>query len=703
MEREKITIYLAELAHNGFGLSLNTIPLGIGSVGAYSKNKYGNQIEIRLFRQFEDLMNAISDLPPHIVGLGYFTWNDNLTLAALKCVREISPDTLIVLGGLNITIKGWENTTNNVTSKKRKPCDEYARKYDFTLLNNNADIDIIVHGDGEVPFSNIIEKMMDSANRLQVKSQPIDGCTTLVDGNLLAGKVVSPLLDLDVIPSPYIMGLYAELFERYQLVPQVESVRGCPYNCTYCTIGGNINKLRKHSLEYIKEEILFLKDNSPNRILRIADSNWGILKRDVELAEFIRELHNSTGYPSSLRVYYAEKGPFENVRRMAKTLKTLLPLNMSFQTLTKEVLKNVKRQNMPISKVKEMVKFAHSNNISVSTELISGLPGETYQSFRDVFLETVKLNFDSVYVGTLYLTKGAELYTDRARKQYGLKTKYVLLGNNITKLNSRYVIDADEVVTESNRISLNDFWGLHKFNFFIFSCYGAAFLKEIIMHCINYQITPLDLYDELCERPDCYPFFNEIADKYMTTVKTKYFDTREELEEAVSKTIKKNGNINEFSVYRQCFYRLGRIASSRYKHLFISDFVKSARSIYDKNRNKNEDDKFHSILDMLGDLAIDVIISPLEEVKKEIVRSYNYDLITWAKDDYKKPLSGYNLKKTRRFSLCVRNINEHRELSNKTKGWGDLEKYAFYFTTVVSSNMRRLIKYTHREDSAIIE
>ena len=694
MEKDKITIYLAELAHNGFGLSMNTIPLGIGNVGAYSKNKFGNQIEISLFRQFEDLMDAISYLPPHILGFGYFKWNDNLTLAALKYVRKFVPNTLIVLGGANITFEGWEYPTNNTTSIKRKLCAENAREYDFSLLSNNPDIDIIVHGDGEIPFSNVLRKITDCANRLKLKSQPIDGCSSLVDGQLLTGKAVTPLFDLDDIPSPYTMGLYKELFERYQLVPQVETVRGCPYKCTYCTIGGNINALRKHSLEYVKEEILYLKEKSPNKILRIADSNWGILKRDVELAEFIRELHDTSGYPSSLRVYYAEKGPFENVRKMAKTLKTLLPLNMSFQTLTKEVLKNVKRQNMPIPQVKKMVEFAHANDIAVSTELISGLPGETYASFRNVFLQTVKLNFDSVYVGTLYLTKGSELYVDKAREQFGLKTKYALLGNDVTKVNSRYVFEADEVVTESKTLPLNDFWGLHKFNFFIFSCYGAGFLKEIIMHCINYQITPLHIYDEFCANPDRYPFFNEIAAKYEATVKTKYFDTKEELEKAITKTIKENGNVDELSIYRQFFYYLGKIVSSKHKQLLISDFVKSASSIFDKNGNKNVDDKFHSILDMISDLAIDIIISPLEDVKQEIIRQFQYDLVAWAKDDYRKPLSKYSLKEVRKFSLYIRNVNEHRELINRTKGWDDLEKYLLYFTTVVSSNMRRLITYT---------
>jgi len=697
MKKNKLLIYLAELAHNGFGLSLNTVPLGIGCVGAYSKKIFGDEIELRLFRQIEDLMSALSDHPPHIVGFGYFTWNDNLTLAASARVKELSPDSLIVLGGLNISFEGWENSDNylnSVGSRKRKLCAQCARDYDLTLLRNHPEVDVIVHGDGEVPFTNVVRTFMDSRDRLEVRSKQIGGCSALLEGQLVTGKPVTPLLDLDVIPSPYLTGLFSEFLVRFQLVPQIETVRGCPYDCTYCTIGGNINTLRKHSLEYAKEEILFLRDNSPNRVLRIADSNWGILRRDVELAEFIRELHDTSGYPSSLRVYYAEKGPFENVRRMAEKLKALLPFNMSFQTLTEEVLSNIKRKNMPISKVKEIVEFAHNNNITASTELISGLPGETYESFKNVFQEVVELNFDSVYVGNLYLTKNSDLYTEIARKRYGIRTMYALLGNDVTQVSSRYVFEVDEVVVESNTMSVDDFWELHKFNFFIFSCYGAAFLKEIIMHCLNHEITALDLYDELFGIPDKYPFFNRISMDYLENVKTKYFDTREELGNAITKSVRENGSINEFSIYRQFFYYLGTVLSEKNKQRFVAEFVKAARSIYDRKGKDSAEDAFTNILDLLANLETEVIISPLEDAHKESVTRFSYDVVAWAKDNYEKPLLEYRLNEPMEFCLSIRNRDEHRDLYERAKGLDKIEKYLLYFTTVVSSNMRRFINYS---------
>ena len=96
---------------------------------------------------------------------------------------------------------------------------------------------------------------------------------------------------------------------------------------------------------------------------------------------------------------------------------------------------------------------------------------------------------------------------------------------------------------------------------------------------------------------------------------------------------------------------------------------------------------------MLCNLALDIIIPPMEEIKEEVVREGKYDLVAWAREGYRKPLSEYILEESTDFSLYVRNIEEHRDLFTLAKDWEKAEKYVFYFTTVVSSNMRRFITY----------
>jgi radical SAM superfamily enzyme YgiQ (UPF0313 family) len=437
--KRKTIIYLAELAHDGFGLSLRTFPLGLGTVGSYINSTFPDTLDLRLFRTFGDLLAAIKQKKPDIVGFGYFSWNDCLTLVASRTVREMCPDSLIVFGGANISPYGQEKTSGfpfASTSQEpiRPPIPVCPPSQGFTwpvyddlqLLVHFPNIDVIVHGDGEIPMVDLVKTYMATGDRLAVKKAAVAGCSSLVDGLIVQGPAPEILYDLDRIPSPYSSGLFKGFMDQYKLLPQIETTRGCPYRCTFCTVGLNEGKMRKHSFEYSKEEILYLKNNYPNTVLRIADPNWGIAKKDVELAQFLHDLREQTGYPSSLRVYYSAGGPFENIKSMALLMKEILPLNMSFQSLNLDTLKTIKRGNMPMSKVREMVTHARANGIATSTELISGLPKESLASFKNSFLTAVKLRLDSVYMGALYLIKGSELYTAEDRKNYKFRTKFAL-------------------------------------------------------------------------------------------------------------------------------------------------------------------------------------------------------------------------------------------------------------------------------------
>ncbi|MCK5614974.1 hypothetical protein KAR91_74620, partial [Candidatus Pacearchaeota archaeon] len=92
-------IFLADLQNSYFRYLRNSIPLGMGYVAAYLKKRFGNSIEIHLFRQFEEIYEALKDKTPDIAAFGSYCWNTMLTLNAAKYIRERCPDTVIAIGG----------------------------------------------------------------------------------------------------------------------------------------------------------------------------------------------------------------------------------------------------------------------------------------------------------------------------------------------------------------------------------------------------------------------------------------------------------------------------------------------------------------------------------------------------------------------------------------------------------------------------
>ena len=50
-----LKIYLADLTYNTVAISTEAMPLNIGLIASYCKNKFGNKVEIKLFKYIDKL------------------------------------------------------------------------------------------------------------------------------------------------------------------------------------------------------------------------------------------------------------------------------------------------------------------------------------------------------------------------------------------------------------------------------------------------------------------------------------------------------------------------------------------------------------------------------------------------------------------------------------------------------------------------
>jgi len=96
----------------------------------------------------------------------------------------------------------------------------------------------------------------------------------------------------------------------------------------------------------------------------------------------------------------------------------------SLQSMNPDVLKAIKRTNLNGAQLDNIVDDARKIGINVNTEMIVGLPEETYESWKTGICELLKDDF-IVESYPLALLQNSEMNNPKYKEQYGIKTKTV--------------------------------------------------------------------------------------------------------------------------------------------------------------------------------------------------------------------------------------------------------------------------------------
>ena len=118
----------------------------------------------------------------------------------------------------------------------------------------------------------------------------------------------------------------------------------------FCVSGKNRGKLRGYPLEQVREELIYVAKkyaDRPHMTMFLADENFGILKRDEEVAEMIKQCHIDYGFPESL-FFYNDKRFTETSRKIIEILGPInhIGLALALQSENPETLKAINRRNV---------------------------------------------------------------------------------------------------------------------------------------------------------------------------------------------------------------------------------------------------------------------------------------------------------------------------------------------------------------------
>jgi hypothetical protein len=203
-----------------------------------------------------------------------------------------------------------------------------------------------------------------------------------------------------------------------------ETNRGCPFSCTFCDWGSAVtSKVYQFEINRLYREIEWFADHKIEFIF-CADANFGILPRDLDIASYAAKTKETRGYPKALSVQNT-KNATERAYRVQKTLADAglnKGVTISLQSMDAETLKAVKRANISTGSFQELQRRFTRDKIETYSDMILGLPGETYDSFADGVATLIENGqHNRIQFNNLSILPNAEMGDPEYQKKYGMR------------------------------------------------------------------------------------------------------------------------------------------------------------------------------------------------------------------------------------------------------------------------------------------
>jgi len=333
-----------------------------------------------------EIVRAVLRTDSDIYAVSCYVWNMGLVRKLVAALRAARPQAHIILGGPQVM--------------------HHAGRY----LDPSDPWTVVCNGEGEQTFTAYLGELTESSPDLS----RVEGIS-FADGSggLITTAERPRIADLNLIPSPYLGSLFGPEYS----VAMLETNRGCPYHCGFCYWGAATNdRVYRFDEERVRDEMSWMARNDV-QFLYIADANWGMLGRDVDLSRHLADSAKEHGSPSVVYFSAAKNKPHAvtKIVEMFQGSGLIATQPISLQTLSPTTLRVIDRANIKLQAFGAIQDDLQARGMSSFVELIWPLPGETLASFQDGISTLCGKNAQTIIAYPHLLLHNTPIYRDRDR------------------------------------------------------------------------------------------------------------------------------------------------------------------------------------------------------------------------------------------------------------------------------------------------
>ncbi len=255
--------------------------------------------------------------------------------------------------------------------------------------------DAVVVGEAEYVFPEIIEDLKQGTLKRIYKSTKLHSLKEL------------PLPRYDLIEKDFILN------------HPVQATRGCPFNCSFCSVASLYPNLRVRPIDEVIRDITCFEGRNyvQNRMVMFMDNNLIVNKK------YAKELFSKM---KPLKKWWFSQASIDmandkELMRLAVE-SGCVSILVGIESFSQEILKNIGKHQNKISEYKKAMKTFHEYGIYVMAGLIIGFDEDTVESIRKIPELINEIGIDMAYLHILTPHYGTEFF-DQFNRENRLLTK----------------------------------------------------------------------------------------------------------------------------------------------------------------------------------------------------------------------------------------------------------------------------------------
>ncbi|HAG42234.1 MAG TPA: B12-binding domain-containing radical SAM protein [Clostridium sp.] len=331
-------------------------------------------MEFSVNDRVERIVEEIMERKPRLLGFSCYIWNIEYITRITTLIKLIDSSIEIFYGGPEVSYDSENFLKAN--------CGEY-----------------VIEGEGEETYREFIYTKIKEYKNEEIDCSNIRGLYSKKSGQIYYGGN-RPLMDMNKIVFPY-----EENEELAHKIVYYEASRGCPFNCKYC-LSSTFHGVRFIDIEKVKKDLKYFVDNKV-RLVKFVDRTFNCNESFAnKIWNYLIELGGDTRFHFEIS---ADLLSSRSIETLSKAKKGLFQFEVGVQTTNDKILNNINR-NVNFSTIKEKVEELKClKNIMQHLDLIAGLPGEDFNSFKKSFNDVYAIEPDELQLGFLKLLKGSSM------------------------------------------------------------------------------------------------------------------------------------------------------------------------------------------------------------------------------------------------------------------------------------------------------